>query len=553
MRVLLAAIFMTISALGQVVNVLDFGAVCDGSNDDTTHIQAAFNSSTAKIIIFPESPGLCRITSELTLINKQDKTLISYGSSGGLKVDGLAAGSHVINISGSNNITIQGLNFVGVSMTTSVDLAGIWSSGTTANPAYGNIRIVGTKWTGFPGMCLAVGANTGQTAYDVSLIRNTLIDCGYIASATNTIIDTGSDGTKLRYLIDGNTIRNTGGPTSGARAPAIFAGHGTNYDFRIVNNEIEGVPGDGISTFDRPYGSEATSYKNSVIAGNTIRNPGGACISVWGGDSQAVTGNSCLNPGRVPGAGFGSVGIGLGFGVSGTASKPVRNVSITGNVLVDDQSTHTMSYGIIDAGANVGYESQGTIAGNRISGQTTAAYSFLLNSRFIFADPSDYFVTRQDSRGSDTSQGYYLARQWRPRQNTGDEANSGVLDYGILNTDSLSIVGKGSSVGDRNIILFDKVRVGSSSAAPVSLVLSDVASLTFGTIAAQTCNEQEIAIAGVSGTDSVYANPVNGHPTLGITWSAIPGGNKIIVRVCNPTSAGIAVTTQQWRGVSIRF
>lgn len=552
MKLILLLFFVNTALFSQVVSVVDFGAVCDGDHDDTTQIQAAFNSSTARIIVFPES-GLCKITSGLLLTNKDDRTLVAYGPVGGILIDGVTGGTNIISVAGSNNITIQGLRFVGDGLTTT-NLTGIFGNGTTGGrKTYGNIKVIDTHWTNFPGTVLGVGANQGDTAHDISYIRNTIEDCGWRSNGTNTIIDTGAEGTKLRYLIDGNTIRNTDYPLSGTKFPAIFTGHGVNSDFRIVNNQIEGVPGDGITAFDRPIGNEATSYKNAVIAGNVIRNAGGACISIWGGDTLAISGNTCLNPGKVSGAGYGAAGIGLAFGISETTNKPAKNISITGNVLVDDQQTHTMAYGIREASGNTNNETQGTLAGNRISGQITAAYSLLPNTKFLFADPSDYFVARLDAGSSDTSQGYYLAQQWRPKQDAGDEANSGVIDYGNFSSNALYIVGKGTTAGNRSIFMADKISLGGSGATPISFVLSNTALLNFGTIAAQGCSEQEISIDGVAGTDSVYANPVGAFPTAGIIWSAIPGGGKIVVRACNVTSANVAVTTQSWRGVSIRF
>ena len=74
--------------LRDVVSVKDFGAVGDGTTDDTTAIQAACDAASGKIVVFPR--GAYRINSTVNLpsagitIDLGKSTILPYGTSRGL-------------------------------------------------------------------------------------------------------------------------------------------------------------------------------------------------------------------------------------------------------------------------------------------------------------------------------------------------------------------------------------------------------------------------------------------------------------------------------------
>jgi len=74
------AVSLTVGAkLSQSINTADFGAVCDGSTDDTTHLQNAINQAISGNVplLIQESVAGCKITSALTI--SAPITIIGYG------------------------------------------------------------------------------------------------------------------------------------------------------------------------------------------------------------------------------------------------------------------------------------------------------------------------------------------------------------------------------------------------------------------------------------------------------------------------------------------
>jgi hypothetical protein len=93
---------------GQPVNVFDFGAVGDGSNDDTSAIQAAIDTGLS--VYFPN--GIYKITG-LTI---EDKSDVSYFANGDAEITNVGATTtgQIFKFVGTlENIIWRGLNIVG--------------------------------------------------------------------------------------------------------------------------------------------------------------------------------------------------------------------------------------------------------------------------------------------------------------------------------------------------------------------------------------------------------------------------------------------------------
>lgn len=71
--------------------------------------------------------------------------------------------------------------------------------------------------------------------------------------------------------------------------------------------------------------------------------------------------------------------------------------------------------------------------------------------------------------------------------------------------------------------------------------------LNFGTIPAQSCTDRPVYVTGASQQHVPHESPVN-PPGTNLHWSSfISQQNQVTIRVCNPTVAGIAAHTVQWR------
>lgn len=71
----------------------------------------------------------------------------------------------------------------------------------------------------------------------------------------------------------------------------------------------------------------------------------------------------------------------------------------------------------------------------------------------------------------------------------------------------------------------------------------------FTSIAAQTCQEQPVTIAGVSGgvASAVSASPASNLGSVNLNWSGrVSGANTIQVRVCNPTVGALTPSSVTW-------
>lgn len=173
------------------INVKDFGAKGDGTTNDTTAIQSAFDSINSGIILIP--PGIYKVQKNLTLAefpnndqpclllkNKYNLKIIAYGAT--FKVDNHAQG--ILELQLCSNIEIEGLTLEGPGIfpaldgttgrgekgtsTEGYDTVGFWgyyknnSYDTSANTSGGNVP---KPWGTFN------GGYIGNVAYGILIHR----------------------------------------------------------------------------------------------------------------------------------------------------------------------------------------------------------------------------------------------------------------------------------------------------------------------------------------------------------------------------------------------
>jgi len=128
----------------EVGSVLDFGAAGDGSQDDTTHIQAAidaFEDFGGGTIFFPAGDYL---TGEVII----DAPFVHLRGERGTKLTQAAAAANVIEIRDTTDIKVQDLEFVGVGgdgTTSTSNDNGVRIRSNAGTPALGDVARVHVK------------------------------------------------------------------------------------------------------------------------------------------------------------------------------------------------------------------------------------------------------------------------------------------------------------------------------------------------------------------------------------------------------------------------
>lgn len=294
---------------GAVFNVLDYGAVGDNSNNDTTAIQAAVDAAAAAgggTVYFPV--GAYKITSSISMklnvcllgASGRASRLVQYTNS-------TSCLSFARNAGIFNDIT--SLGFTVNAGVTGVTLLNIGSD--VGVGGVGNINITSCN---FNGGATAINIDAGyyiniygcffanQTAYGVKLVGDGGANANNIFGCNFNVI-TG-------YAV--YIVRDSGGAT---------------FQVSVINNNFEAITGDAIYCPQTGVYTFSSNYFEAV-SGSEIVVPGTACVSGIG--NYSADGASILD--------FSTPARGV-FAVSPiTASGDVR-VNLGGTVITSNGNT----------------------------------------------------------------------------------------------------------------------------------------------------------------------------------------------------------------------
>ncbi len=446
------------------VNVIDYGAKCDGTTDDRTAIQAAVNAALGPVFL-PQ--GTCVIGSAVNAVNNT----IIFGNGKGLstlKAKNSAALSYMIyidrNITGVqiNNLTIDG-NRAGGGMPNSFSAA-VYIKGSRA--VVDNVEIKQSQWAGvFIGDDATAVTNTrisnswihdnggvtndsgngiGVFAGGATLARDIKILNNRIESNYNTVTKP-NDATALNLtatgiLIDGNTLVdnfNVNGGQMVVGDSTVYPPGDEQVDAQITNNKC---------------------YRNNPGFGTPVDKTG--CVEVAGrgfsiANNYASLGNSAFAAIRIEGSNGSANGTITGnvldtctYGVDINDADPSFSVVITGNYIGCSQSP---GYGI---GTNSG-QSSILINGNNLSGSTvplvgTFSTTSIAQNNLPFGSTANY-----QSHLTGVSTQYYSTGS----AVTITAANDLILGYGDLqiiagNTTINRIATQGVTQGDIKELFF---------------------------------------------------------------------------------------------------
>ena len=331
--------------LSDSVSVKDFGAIGDGTTDDSTAIQNAIDSfgGTFGSIYFPT--GSYKLGSNITFAS--NIALLSHGST-------IVCNGHNFNMAGKNDIVIDGLRFnqaftTGTPTTIS---AGTCNRITIQNCAfYGGgfyginfggetLRVINNTFTDTPSQALLAL----NSAYDVVATGNQFysIGLGYAILSRNSVAITISNN-------DFDTITNN----------PVFIDTGSQ-NVTITGNTLRLCGDSGILLANDLSG---TAPSLVTISNNAITNSPNAGIGIIYGSNVSITGNVLVDNGHTGVSGFNS-----GIYLSGNQKK----VSVVGNSISNVSFNPTAVYGIYanfaDMGAGTTQDTELQITGNTYSG-----------------------------------------------------------------------------------------------------------------------------------------------------------------------------------------
>jgi parallel beta-helix repeat protein len=423
----------------ELVSVKDFGALGNGSTNDTAAIQAAINGSVGKSLFFPAGTykvSNLTISTEINFIG-EGYTLSQLsqiaGSTGAvvtisatrhpsmrhLSIAGTSTGGDCVAITGASSgnqffdcfFTLAGRDGLNVSGTTDNTIVldcifevngrhGIFfDSGTTAGLVT-NSRIVSNVGNGVvaSGNVLNPGVKITENVFGGNVIGIQLINQYFNIVSDNTILLASSHGIEL---------------------------NGASYN-NITGNIVNNNTGDGIHITE----DVVISTYNNITDNNIRLNANGIYFDGTGGGYNNVANNVVIN----------SLAVGIGIVGSG-------NNTILGNQVLGNGLTATPKYGIYLSDGGSGAASNNRIVGNSITNlgngalQTTGIYNGSAASNTIITNNNIVSTTPVNIAGGSVqlaagNQGYITEAVGTSQIASG--ATSVVISHGLSITPNAS-------------------------------------------------------------------------------------------------------------------
>ena len=289
----------TTAATGCIDNITSYGAVGNGSTDNTTAINKAFAAAkTAGCSV--EIPAGTFNYSNVLVANAIK--VFGLGSTSILQATNTS--DEAFELEGSSpavsNLVLLG---TGTTRTTAPQSSMIWVNGAT-NYTINNVVING-------GSCTGIWDEGGSTGTEENvLVENTLADAitntngaNNISEHNNLVINSGDDGmSNNSYTTDGNTVnhitinQNTVLRPPTARGLEVSGGNTITFS----NNYVDVENSAGVA--DMYISSETSSYQtqtstNVTVTGNTFVHggPNQGTVLLWAQDAANTVSNVTLN------------------------------------------------------------------------------------------------------------------------------------------------------------------------------------------------------------------------------------------------------------------
>ncbi len=444
------------------------------------------------------------------VLNAGAWTSITISPSGGAArtISGaVAAGSPMISFSGADNVTINGLNTGGNSLTISNTTAAATTNTSTIRFLGGAINNTITNCTILGSFNGAVGVNGGNIyfATDANTANgndnNTISNCTIGPAGANlpskAIYGNGSTTTapigNNGIIINNNNIVDVFG--AAVQSAGIYVGGGCS-GWTITNNRI-------YQTTTKTFTAAATNRGIDIQNATGIGGAQGFTITgnIIGYASSTQTGTYTLAGATFASKFNGIVFNGLTGGTSSSISgNTIASISVTG-VTTDGTTSNTPFAGILITSGTV-TASSNTIGSQSATGSLVFSTNTILATDVygIFSNSADAFTSSSNTIGGITvtnagASGSFLLYGLRSSTTAAWTAASNIIGGTVANSISLSATGTGSQVAG----MF-------TSTAGASLTLNTIRNLTSNIGAGTSAG---VSVAGIIVTSTGLNNTVS--------------------------------------------
>lgn len=511
---------------GAPINVKDYGAVGDGTTDDTAAIQAALDSG--RRVDFGEKGNIYPVSAPLSV---QSGTVIT-GAFATIKQ--LTALTYIFNVDLKTDISISGITFLGLGTDYAESDANPYATAVYTNSGTIGLTIFNNKFTNFGYAGIRLREATNVNIYNNEIISLTVPVAGVSGRGYGVLVDYGCSNVTLQgnkiskggqgfriescseLVVSGNTISGIVGQHG------IYMGsdmqnclvsdnviNGTalqgiklqtqnssikNDNISITGNVITGTGDAGIAVLNSAGGTlQPVQNHNINIYGNTIRGSGASGINVQNATTCKVSGN-CIHE---------SVG-------SGIVYSSCSFIAIDNNLIID--ADHS---GIRDQSASTNV----SIKSNTIHNCATSSFAGDLFGIFVQNGTElDIIGNKITDSAANMSYGIYVAG--------GDQATQSIESNQVLASTTQAIRFASSATALR--AFKNNTLVGSLGSAANSTALPVIASASSITL---PTGQDVFSITGTTNiTDIGLAGHVGHVVTFNFTSAVtvVRGGSVLV-------------------------